>query len=656
MKLKKLHIENFCGLKIFDAEFTDKTLISGKNETGKSTIRNAIFYVFTGKLADGSSADGIRPHDQNGIDTDYVDIVAELTLLDGEKEITLKKTEKQKWTKHRGSEAPVYEGNVTEYEICGIPKKLKDYTDFVNSMVDADTLLYGTNAQAFLGLDNKKRRAKLMSLCGDSSIESLADSKEEYNEIKDMFQYGTVDELIARSRKVIKGKNDELKTLPVRIDEVSKQKVEIDGSLLQEKERLSKEIETVKAEIKAQSNEEKITELQGEKMRLSFDMNALASEAQEQLYAKRNSLVKQSNSIDEEIASLSREIENLKADNEGLTKEVESNKTKIDAMKPEYNEIKGSVFDESKWVFNESDTVCSLCGQTLPQAKIDELKNNFEQRKNKAKADFEKEKEVRLSEIKEKGNGLAIRNKEINQKIADNIKVFSEKEIALNELSKNLEAVKTKLNILPSVPNLSQDDNYIGLKTKIGAIDAEIEKLSSGHVDEELDQKLDVTYERLEEINKQLNRIENNKVIDQRIEELAIKQRSLSQEIADEERILNLLERFNKEYVEVLTDTVNSYFDIIKWKMFKQNITNGGYEQVCEPMINGTSYYKTLNHGSRLLAEIDICKAFQNVGGKKMFISLDDAESIDADRIPTLDRQILIFRRTDEDKLTITQL
>ena len=37
-----IHIENFCNHKEFDADLFDKTLVSGHNKAGKSTIRNAI--------------------------------------------------------------------------------------------------------------------------------------------------------------------------------------------------------------------------------------------------------------------------------------------------------------------------------------------------------------------------------------------------------------------------------------------------------------------------------------------------------------------------------------------------------------------------------------------------------------------------------------
>ena len=129
-------------------------------------------------------------------------------------------------------------------------------------------------------------------------------------------------------------------------------------------------------------------------------------------------------------------------------------------------------------------------------------------------------------------------------------------------------------------------------------------------------------------------------------------QRETAQKIADEEKTLDLLEDFSRAKVNLLTDRVNRHFEIVRWQMFKPQI-NGGWEQVCNPLIGGTSYYSTLNHGNRILAEIDICRAFQKSAGVQVPIFVDDAESVDGWRIPQMDNQLIILKRTDDKALTI---
>ena len=115
------------GRKDFSCEFGHRTKISGKNREGKSTLKDAYFDTITGKLADGSQPDKIRPHDENGVDIDRVDIVRELKLeIDG-KPVTVTKKTAQKWRKPRGQSEEVFDGNVTTYNIDGFEQKQKDF-------------------------------------------------------------------------------------------------------------------------------------------------------------------------------------------------------------------------------------------------------------------------------------------------------------------------------------------------------------------------------------------------------------------------------------------------------------------------------------------------------------------------------------------------
>ena len=89
--LKSVKLDNYKsfsgslpGRKDFFCEFGHKTKISGRNREGKSSIKDSFFDVLTGKLSDGSQPDKIRPHNENGVDIDRVDIVRELALeIDG---------------------------------------------------------------------------------------------------------------------------------------------------------------------------------------------------------------------------------------------------------------------------------------------------------------------------------------------------------------------------------------------------------------------------------------------------------------------------------------------------------------------------------------------------------------------------------------------
>ena len=64
IKIKSITLNNyrcFSGEREFHADFGSKTRVSGKNGSGKSTVMNAVMEVLTGKNADGTQADNVRP-------------------------------------------------------------------------------------------------------------------------------------------------------------------------------------------------------------------------------------------------------------------------------------------------------------------------------------------------------------------------------------------------------------------------------------------------------------------------------------------------------------------------------------------------------------------------------------------------------------------
>ena len=64
VKIKSLMLNNYRCFSVeheFHADFGEKTRVSGKNGSGKSTVMNAVMEVLTGKNADGTQADNVRP-------------------------------------------------------------------------------------------------------------------------------------------------------------------------------------------------------------------------------------------------------------------------------------------------------------------------------------------------------------------------------------------------------------------------------------------------------------------------------------------------------------------------------------------------------------------------------------------------------------------
>lgn len=129
---------------------------------------------------------------------------------------------------------------------------------------------------------------------------------------------------------------------------------------------------------------------------------------------------------------------------------------------------------------------------------------------------------------------------------------------------------------------------------------------------------------------------------------MEMERRNIAQKITDVERQLYLLKQFSLRKNELLQNEVNEYLDFCSVKMFRPLI-NGDIEECCEFTYRGEMYSRNLNHGCRILTEIDICRAFQKRCNYSFPIIIDDAESVDGWRIPNIENQVLILRRSDSE-------
>lgn len=641
IKFKHIYIENFCGIKQLDTPLYDRTSIKGRNAVGKSTIRNSIFWVLYNKLSDGSFPDGIRPHDENGVDIDFIDISVTLTLdVDG-REITILKRQKQKWTKPHGQQEKRFDGNINEFEINGIPKKEKDYTAYIeDNIAPMETLMCCTNAMAFLGLDNKKRRAKLLSLEKEFSDADVLETDKKYAPLTDMIKDGTVDELISRSKKVIKAKNDELKTIPARIDELEKQKVDIDVAELElGRNALKEQIADNKAKQEDISKEfEEQQKASDGVLELQFELSDLQRKANEGNNRKRREL-------DDNICDLKYSIERYVKDIDIANREIAKAEENIKCSEMELQTVRDLWTSTNAMQFDKDEEICQMCGQRLPQDKIATLVSEFDERKTRT-----------LSDITERGNRLKSCIDAEKDRIEKLKKSLSELEQDKADSEEELSQHEKQLSELPESIDISGTEEYKAIQSQIAEKETAMQK---GNNADEIRQTLKAEAEDLQsqltEIERQIAKSENNVRLDERISELHAEQRGISQKVADEERTLDLLENFNRAKVNLLTDRVNRHFELVKWQMFKPQI-NGGFAEVCIPTIGGTSYDGLLNNGNKILAEIDICKAFQRVNDIVCPIMTDNAESVDSWRIPQTDSQMLLFMRTDDNELAICEV
>lgn len=645
--IKSIHLENFgkhseaIGGKPLDIQLGQRTIISGCNKTGKSTIKRSVQYIFGCKDENGKEITGIRPHDENGIDVDGLTTIAEMTISVDGAENTLKKTCFQK--KNRQGE---YTGeDNTQYFIDGVRKNTrKSYDEFVQTILPDPVCM---SAQEFFKQDTAGRRNLLESTFFSRTIDEIIDQNPEFEELRGKLRANSVSDLKSACNERINGKgrganhvdglNDKLTKLIHQIEFELSKKVDVDVAGLEaQKKAIDEKISKLEERQEDISKEfEEQQKASGGVIELQFELNDLQRKANEELEKKRREIRAEIDNAEWQLKEIRHQIRLNKQDIEAAQKSIDKNTILINATRENWKAANERVFDENS-------LICSCCGQEYP-----------EERKDKIKADFGKNREEELAFLTKRGNELKAaidKDKAEIEQLKATLKENEDEEINLAESIKGLEKC---LEEVPQSVDISDRPEVQEIQRKIAEKE---DAMSKGSSAEEIKQQLKDELKDLQlqtyEVQKQLDKAEENNRIDKVVEELNAKQRNVSQEIANVERELDLLKQFDRKKAELLENDVNSNFEYIKVKMTELQV-NGDLKDVCQITVDGESYDRNLNHGARILAEIDICRAFQKANNVCLPIIVDDCESLDDWRVPNIENQLIIIKRSDDKELKI---
>lgn len=669
--LKSLHIANFKGIKSLDVNFSNKTSIKGQNAAGKTTIFDAFTWLLFNKNSAGEEKFNIRPLDKDGNRIDNVEIKV-VGVLDVEgKEVMLSKVQKQNWVKKRGTDTVTLQGNPNSYEIDGYPKSEADFKAYVSELSQSEDMFkLLTNPQYFSSLKWKDQRDILMKLVSETSDVELAKTDGKYAPlINELEKAPSTDDIRAKFSKALTEWKKNQAEIPVRIDEAEKSKVDVDVA---EQELLKTDLERQIKEIELQmkSSSKVIDDLEQQKFELQFEVNDCKRKANESLIKERrslddrkdeatikfNDLHKQITKLESEIVEKKKRIPTLESEKAELGKQYMSEKEKAFDETP-------YLFDEFKWKFDESTTVCSLCGQRLPEDKIEQLKTDFEEKKAKAKEDaaerlktiresFNNQKVAELNRIASLGTDKKSEIEIMKSDIEDAEKKLPElREQETEQMKIKNECIK-KLSELPEEADLSTNDDYKALMKKNTDLQSQIDSARANSIDtSELESKKLELESALEDAKTIIAQATKNVEIDERIAQLQAEQKEIGQKVADQEQMLYLLESFIRYKLDKVSDSINSHFKTVNFKLFEMQL-NGGMKDCCECTVNGVPY-STLNSGHRIVAGLDIIHSLSELYGVSVPIFVDNAESLNEFNVPDMDAQLILLSVSEDKQLKV---
>lgn len=667
-RIKSLDLENYKKFDKASFRFFDGTKISGKNKEGKSTIMNAYMEILTGKEVDGTQPDGIRPHGKDGEDLNRADIIREVVLdIDG-KETTIRKITKQKWRKPHGQTEEVLDGNTVSYEIDGFSYAPKKFEEYIKELADPEILLMCSNPNPFLSILKKSTAdaRKLLEKLSGFSLEEFLVSNPQYYTVSDLTKGHSVEDTMKKYRKQL---NEQKKKLEQKNTELKYEQTRDSGNQIE-----FSDLELSKGEWK-----EKIAEVDRQEQALDEAVKAYDSANAEilSLKAKLNEIANNAGAgLREQRSVLGQKISELNINNKGYANDlkmaemdlkhahmgIERHKAELEKARKDYSVTSKKIFDETKLheieaeQFDEDSLICPECGQVRPEAQRTNIRETFEQSKSRRIAEQEKAREVfnaklskMLDSITEIGNKAAD-----DLKTAQDVKKTAEQKIAevrkqILETSAEIERLCGELDKLPKEVDLSGNAEYQELSEQIKKKEFALSDMDNGSVKRiELRQQRNQYMDEISKLDSQIQKANADaEQKERKLAELKAEFDKQKQTVADIERQIDVISQFSIEKNAALADEIDPFMNGFKFNFLTYTLENNPVE-CCQIIRNGTEY-GDLNYSDRLLVETAMVRGFQKMNNLDLPIWIDNSESINDERLPELDTQMIVLKVTDNE-------
>ncbi len=635
MKLTKLELLNFKGLKSFTINLNGDVVIRGDNATGKTTVFDSVCWLLFGKDSldradfEIKTLDGGKPiHKVNH------EVTGTFTLDEGGT-VELKRVYREKYSSPRGGEVTLT-GHTTDYFVDGVPKKEKEYKEMVSSLVDESIFKLITNPLYFNETYSwQNRRKLLLEMCGDIDDISVINSRDDLRRLADLLDGRTVDD----HRKVVAAKktaiNKELDMIPIRIDEAVRNKPET----VSDKTKLIRDIETLSAGIDEVEKQKAIIQNGFS----STEKDSKIRDIKRQLEAQKSKVLsdyhKQKQHLRCEYEASLTKLKMVEVDRDRyadrrdeLNKEIERESKRIATLQLEFDTFNAQQFNKES---------CPTCGQALPADKQAVLEAEFNTNKSKKleewkgliesavklKANYEEQQEIMVSKI----DSLTTEASQYND--------------AYNVKFKEYEAY--------SEPNLEDNPVYADLKAQLFLLEIDDEPGADTEELTKLDEELSSMKAKKAELETELNKFKLIDDITHRIFELENQQQKLVAEKNALDEASFLMDEFIKAKVNMLEYVINSRFKLARFKMFNVMI-NGNIEECCETTYKGVPY-RSMNNAARINVGLDIINALTSYYKVNAPVFIDNAEAV-TEFVPVNSQTIKLIVDESKPQLTVEEV
>lgn len=646
MKILSIAMENFHNQKELAINFsTLVTNIYGANGTGKTTVMDALHFLLYQKDSKGRSNTSVRPYDANGELVHDIVTTVKGTFEDEVGQFCLQVDYRENWTKISGSEERKLTGNTTDYYIDGIPKKAKEYADFISKHFPEPWYTITTSPTTFPGMPWQKQREVLLALIGDIGVDSVvaAYAKVGLSAISEDLHKFSANDLKKKWDKEKKTWAVKLKEIPARIDELRHNLYE--GNAEAQRAELDRLIEGNRARA-AYYMEKKAAILNGtgadkinlEIMQLEEKLEAIRRAHRE----NKDKVMAPFNKAHEDICSRivvnNGQLSVMRQRATEMNKHIREQEQRLDVLRSTWDAVNSEVF---------TDTACPHCHRPYDADMLKPMEQAF----NKSKAG-------RLEQCNNDGSALA-------QKLGEDKKEYSQLMQTINELAryeieeapKLREANNTKMNEalsrlkpLEETVHPQTKEPFYAIREQLEIARKNLERLKNrddsqiadidAHIKTEKDQEAAYMVE--------MSKVERDTELRERIEVLTKEKKNVMVELEAVERRLFLLNKFIVCKIQLIDQKVNDMFSSVRFRLFEKNIGNEGIKETCELMMHGVPY-RNLSFAEQHVAGMDIINTISKFYNMSNPLFIDNRESITS--LPEGQGQIINLIVNDADKV-----
>ena len=635
MKLTKLELLNFKGLKSFTINLNGDVVIRGDNATGKTTVFDSVCWLLFGKDSLDRADFEIKTLDRGEpIHKVNHEVTGTFTLDEGGT-VELKRVYREKYSSPRGGEVTLT-GHTTDYFVDGVPKKEKEYKEIVSSLVDESIFKLITNPLYFNETYSwQNRRKLLLEMCGDIDDISVINSRDDLRRLAELLEGRTVDD----HRKVVAAKktaiNKELDMIPIRIDEAVRNKPET----VSDKAKLIRDIETLSAGIDEVEKQKAIiqngfsyTEKESKIRDINRQLEGQSSKVLSDYHKQKQRLRGEYEASLTKLKMVEVDRDRCVDRRDELNKEIERESKRIATLQSEFDTFNTQQFNKES---------CPTCGQALPADKQAVLEAEFNTNKSKKLEEWKGliESAVKLKENYEE-------QQEIMVSKIDNL---------TTEVSQYSDAYNVKFKEYESYsePNLEDDPVYADLKAQLFLLEIDDEPGADTEELTKLDEELSSMKSKKAALETELNKFKLIDDINHRIFELENQQQKLVAEKNALDEASFLMDEFIKAKVNMLEENINSRFKLARFKMFNVML-NGNVEECCETTYKGVPY-RSMNNAARINVGLDIINALTSYYKVNAPVFIDNAEAV-TEFVPVNSQTIKLIVDESEPQLVVKEV